>query len=52
MLGILVVNPARYHEAYQGAFRTSSPLWKPEKSLTPTELQAAKDRPIDKYLAR
>jgi hypothetical protein len=50
--GILVVNPDRYHQAYQNAFRTSSPLWKPEKLLTPAEIQAAKDRLIDKYVAR
>jgi hypothetical protein len=50
--GILVVNPARYHEAYRSAFRTSSPMWKPEKLLTSPELQAAKDRLIDKYVAR
>jgi hypothetical protein len=32
------------------AFKTSSSLWKPDKLLTPAELQASKNRLIDKYV--
>ena len=50
--GILVVNPARYHAAYRKAFKTWSPLWKPDTLLTSTEFQAVKDRLIRKFQTR
>jgi hypothetical protein len=47
--GITVLNPTRYHAAYRHAFRTSSPLWRPDRVLDADELQTSKRRLIRKY---
>jgi hypothetical protein len=50
--GVTVLNPARYHAAYKDAFRTSSPLWRPDRILGADEMQVAKRRLIGKYRGR
>src|ERR1035437_6663698 len=42
----LVLNPARFYEAYRHSFSTSSLLWRPAKILTPDELLVVKKRLI------
>jgi hypothetical protein len=42
----LVLNPARFYDAYRQSFRGSSMLWRPAKILTPDQLQVAKRRLI------
>jgi hypothetical protein len=48
---IVVVSPTKYHDAYRRAFRTESYLWRPQAILSRTELEAAKARLIDKFMA-
>jgi hypothetical protein len=48
--GLLVANPAKYHEQYRRAFQTSSDIWRPERILSSADLVAAKTRLIEKYM--
>jgi hypothetical protein len=50
--GVTFINPMIYCEHYLAAFGTGGKIWSYQKPLTPEELEAAKVRIIDKYVAR